>query len=81
MADMQNAKQAKVIQLMNKIKSFRKKVDEQTKGTRLRKMRAQTEKYSLKMNNFKRKKSVKQEEKGLTKRISYDLMCLKPPGK
>ena len=32
------------------------------------------------MNNFKRKKKGKQKERDLTKRFSYDLMSLKPPG-
>ena len=30
------------------------------------------------MNNFKRKKSVNQKERGQRKRFSYDQMCLKP---
>ena len=78
---MQNEKQSKVYKVHGNLKIFRKKVDEQTKGTPPRKMFAQAQKYSLKMNNFKRKKSVKQEEKGPTKRFSYGPMCLKPPGK
>ena len=60
------------------MKNFRKKVDEQSKGTITRKMFAQTQKYWLKMNNFKRKKSVNQKETGQRKRFSYDHMCLKP---
>ena len=60
------------------MKNFRKKVDEQTNGTVPRKMLAQTQKYWLKVSNFKRKKSVKQVETGQRKRFSYGFMCLKP---
>ena len=77
---MQNEKQRKIFAAHEKMKKFRKKVDQRTKGTPPRKMIAQTRKYSLKMNNLKRKKRMKQEEKGPTKRFSYDLMSLKLPG-
>ena len=77
---MQNEKQRKIFAAHEKMKIFRKKVDQRTKGTPPRKMIAQTRKYSLKMNNLKRKKRVKQEEKGPTKSFSYDLMSLKLPG-
>ena len=62
------------------MKIFRKKVDQQTKGTPPRKMFAQTRKYSLKINNLKRQKKVKQEEKGSTESFSLDIISLKPPG-
>ena len=75
---MQNEKQSKVYKVCENHKNFRKKVDEQTKGTPNRKMFAQTRNYSLKMNNLKRKKSLRQKEKEQTKRFSYGLMCLKP---
>ena len=75
---MQNEKQRKIHRVHEKMKIFRKKVDEQSKGTITRKMFAQTQKYWLKMNNFKRKKSVNQKETGQRKRFSYDHMCLKP---
>ena len=77
---MQNEKQRKIFAAHEKMKIFRKKVDQQTKGTHPRKMFAQTRKYSLKINNLKRQKKVKQEEKGPTKSFSYHLMSLKPPG-
>ena len=47
--------------------------DEQTKGTHSRKMFAQIWQSAFMMFNLEKKKSVKQEEKGPTKRFSYDL--------
>ena len=77
---MQNEKQRKIFAAHKKMKIFRKKVDQQTKGTHPRKMFAQTRKYSLTINNLKRQKKVKQEEKGPTKSFSHHLMSLKTPG-
>ena len=75
---MQNEKQTKLFKDHENLIFFRKKVDQQTKGTHPRKMFAQSRKYSVKMNNLKRKKSVKQEEKAPTKRFSYCLRGQKP---
>ena len=78
---MQNEKQRKVIKVHEKLKILRKKFDEQTKGTHPRKMSGQSRKYSFRMNNLEGKRSVREKDKGPTKRFSYGLRSPKPQDK
>ena len=57
---------------------MKKKFDEQTKGTHLRKMFAQMQQYTLRMIDSERKKSVQHKAKGPTQRFSYELMTQNP---
>ena len=78
---MQNEKQRQFLEVHEKWKNFAIKFDEQTKGTLPRKMFPQTRKNSWKISKLKRKKSVRQKEKGLTNRFSYSLRTPKPMDK